>query len=360
MKLFSRFSRKRKVLESAPQLGYAQRKALEFVGSPPGTLTYATYDQMQQDSMVQTALTLKKLGVLAAPSKIEPADDSPEAKRRTEFVEETFARMAGSPHTILAHAMDAFAKGWSILELLWAPKGNRLWLQEMKPKDPSLFGLKVDAFGAVQGLELQVPGESPITVPKEKFAIFVHRRCYANPKGTSDLDAAYAHWTNKRKLLGAWQLHLERFASPTVLGKFARGMPAVDRDSVLDKLSNLHRSAAITIPEEVAVDTLGSKGEGSAAFLEAVDYHNREIARAVLGQTLTTDEGRRVGSLALGKVHLQVLLLQLESIRRELADAFLTEQVIRPIVELNFGPGPIPTFRFETAAFTAFAKGEIE
>ena len=91
--------------------------------------------------------------------------------------------------------------------------------------------------------------------------------------------------------------------------------------------------------------------------MEAIDFHNREIARAILGQTLTTDEGRRVGSLAMGKVHLQVLLLQLEAIRRELADVVMNEQIIRPLIELNFGTQELPTFSFTSTPLPAFQSG---
>ena len=94
--------------------------------------------------------------------------------------------------------------------------------------------------------------------------------------------------------------------------------------------------------------------------MEAIEFHNREIARSILGQTLTTDEGRRVGSLALGKVHLQVLILQLEAIRRDLADRVMTEQVIRPLIELNFGPENIPRFEFDPVPVEAFRSGRLE
>ncbi|MER3496825.1 MAG: hypothetical protein C4320_08735, partial [Armatimonadota bacterium] len=103
--------------------------------------------------------------------------------------------------------------------------------------------------------------------------------------------------------------------------------------------------------------------EASKGFQEAIEFHDRAIARAILGQTLTTDEGRRVGSLAMGKVHLQVLLMQLAAIRRDLADAVMGEGVLRPLIELNFGPtgaaNPLPIFRFEEARNEAFVTGVV-
>jgi hypothetical protein len=157
---------------------------------------------MQTDSMVQTALTVKKLGVLATAHRIEAPDDSPEAARRTQFVQENFARMEGSLDTILMGAMDAFAKGWSIQECVYEPDGEYLWLRSVQPKDPATFGVELDEFGAMVGLRLEVPGEPAQALPREKFIVYRHRASYGKPKGRSDLDAAYPHFRAKGALLG--------------------------------------------------------------------------------------------------------------------------------------------------------------
>jgi len=309
--------------------------------------------------MVQTVVTIKRLGVLACDWTVKPNGSTAEAKRRAEFVRAAFDRMEGSPATVLSQAMDAFVKGWSVQEKVYEPAAGKLWLKSVRAKDPSLFGLKVDRFGRVEGLHLQVPGEPILALDRSKFVLFANRGSYADPKGRSDLDAAYRHWQAKQELLDAWKFHLSRFAMPTVLGRFQRGLAAEDRESILSALTNLQQNDAIVFPSEIEVSTLGGQKEAGEAFLSAIDLHNREIARAVLGQTLTTDEGRRVGSLALGKVHLQVLMLQLEAIRRELADTVMTEQVIRPLVEMNFGPGLVPRFEFTQVAADVFATGKI-
>lgn len=358
-KLFAQRKKKLPVREIAPQLTSYQRRSLEFASITPSGLPYSVYDQMETDAMVQTALTVKKLGVLASKFQIVPFDSSPASKRNADFVESQFSHMHGSPQTILNGAMDAFAKGWSAQELIWELEGGRISLMEVKPKDPSLFGLEVDAFGNVKGLRLEIPGETPRELPRSKFVVYMNRPSYARTKGRSDLDAAYRHWQSKNTLLAAWKLHLERFASPTVLGSFSAGLPLEDRSALLAALEQLHENTAILFPKEIELDTLGGSREQSTGFIDALDFHNREIARSILGQTLTTDEGRRVGSLALGKVHLQVLLLQLEGLRKDLADVVMTEQVIRPMIELNFGPEKVPRFEFEPVPLSAFSTGEV-
>ncbi|HCE00216.1 MAG TPA: hypothetical protein DER07_04165 [Armatimonadetes bacterium] len=361
MKLWKHlFAKRRKPRDpQTPQLTRWQADALARSSVPPGAPSYALLDEMQRDAMVQTALTLKRLGVLAAPWRVAEPDASPEAARRTRFVREAFARMEGSPTGVLDAAMDAFAKGWSVQELVFEEDAGAVWLRAARPKDPALFGLDVDRFGRIQGLILRLPGEPDRRVPVGKFALYVHRPTYARPTGRSDLEAALPHWQAKRALLEAWRLHLERFASPTVTGRFDPGLPPEEQAALLEALQNLHRNLALVFPNQIEVGTIGGDKESSSGFLEAVDFHNREIARAILGQTLTTDEGRRVGSMALGKVHFQVLLLQLEAIRRDLADTVMTEQIIRPLVELNFGPGPVPRFEFEPLALGPFATGTV-
>jgi phage gp29-like protein len=84
----------------------------------------------------------------------------------------------------------------------------------------------------------------------------------------------------------------------------------------------------------VQVSALEFKQSSAESFAQAVAHHNAEIAKSILGETLTTDEGQRVGSLALGQVHLKVLQTQLRALRAEL-------------VRLNFGDAPVPRFVWE-------------
>ena len=359
LKLFSRRT-KPKAKEIAPQLTPLERQSLSLPGIPPAGLTYATYDAMERDSIVQTGLTLKRLGVLASPWRLRINQNTPEARRNLAFAEENLARMDGSVNTILLQAMDAFSKGWSLQELVLEPSAGHVWIKAVRAKDPSLFGLNVNEFGTLESLTMQLQGKPALELDPEKFILYRHRHSYARPKGRSDLDAAYPHFVAKQALLAAWKVHLERYAMPTVLGSFQRGLPAEDQAAILSALQRLNENTAIVFPNEIKIDTLGGEKEGSTGFQEAIEFHNREMARAIVGQTLTTDEGRRVGSLALGKVHLQVLLLQLEALRKELADVVMTEQVLKPLIRWNFDDGPIPVFEFEPTAVAAFQSGKLE
>ena len=354
-KWFSKWWRR----ELAPALTEWDRRTLATPSTGIPGVANPSLEAAERDAMVQTALSVKRLGVLAAPTRVVPASDSPSARRKAAFVEEAFARMHGSPQTVLDAAMDAFIRGWSVQELVFEADPKGIWLTAIRPKDPAQFGLQMDAYGQIQELRMELPDRGPQTLPKAKFVIYRYRVDYRNPKGRGDLAVAAGHVIAKNELMAAWKLHLERFASPTMLGAFGAGVSAADRQAVLSALNEMARVNAIVHPQEIAVSKIGGDREASSGYIDAIDFHNREIARSILGQTLTTDEGRRMGSLALGKVHLQVFLLQLTSLRRELADTVISEQVIRPLVELNFGPGDLPRFEFESAPLEAFTGGML-
>ena len=309
--------------------------------------------EMQRDSMIQTALTVKQLGVLSA--EWEVVGDSDAAR----FVREAFERMEGSVITLLQNAMDAFIHGWSIQEIVYTAEGGKWWIQSVKPKNPRYFSMAIDEYETPTALVLNLPGEAERRFSPDRFVIFRHRGGYGRPYGVSDLDAALPHFQSKRELMAAWKIHLAKFASPTLMAKFGKDANSEDQSSMLRALESIERSTAIVFPEEFDVRALNENSAASQGFMEAINFHNREIARAILGQTLTTSEGERVGSLAMGRVHLQVLLLQLEALRRDLADTVVNEQVIKPLVALNFGNVPLPKFRFKPTQLSAFATGQV-
>lgn len=341
--------------ELAPQNTTFERRAAALPGEYGTGLPNKTIEQMELDPMIQTALTTKRLACLSNEIKVVPADDSQRAIERAEFVRRAFERMEGTPHNILDSALDALARGWSVQELVFAESQGKLWLQSVRPKMVSQFGMKISPYGAIKGLTLRTEDGRDLELPRSKFVLYRNHPTAHRPKGQSDLEAVFPNWKAKVALSSAWRIHLERFASPTVLGKFQRGLPSDEQRSVLDALSNLADNTAIVYPGEIEIGLLGGSREGGAGFLDAIDFHNREIARGILGETLTTDEGRRVGSLALGKVHLQVLLLRVKALREELIDTVLNEQVVRPLMELNFGPGHLPKCVFAAGTANPFS-----
>jgi phage gp29-like protein len=355
IKLFSKKKDNKK--EIAPALPRTNTVLYRYpLDTTPGL---RQFEEMLQDPLVRSAVTVKKLGALSVPWSLEPSGNA----EIDAFIAAMFDEMEGSPTGVLFDALDAIAKGYAVLEKLYDTGlpgyGSAVWVRAVKPKDPALFGFDVDEFLNIDYLVLHVPGSPGVELPIDKFVVYAYNRRYSQPYGESDLLAAYKHWRIKRALIDQWNAHLEKFASPSIVGKFERGLSVEEQQALLDSLDKVQRQSALIHADDIDVTLLDGRRTAESGYLEAIDYHNREIARAILGQTLTTDDSRKVGSLALGKVHLQVLIMQLNGLRRDVAERVMNEQIIRPTVDMNFADGVYPRFVFEEPELDVFRTGKV-
>lgn len=342
-----------------------------------GKRGYAVYDQMQRDAQIQACLNIKKAAVLSHGWQVHPASDDPADVRVAQFVRFALEDMRGSILDVLHNALDTLAKGFSVMEINYriigsGPYRGMVGLASIKSKDPSTFVFDTDEFLNVRGLRRcgfpsprpspqrgeggRTRGEGGRTrveggrtrgegeLPPDKFVIYSHNPRYESPYGTSDLRAAYKHYWSKDVLMRFLNLYLEKYGSPTAKGSYRRGTPKAVQEELLRVLDRIQQETAVVIPEDVQVELLEAQRGGEAGYLAALEFHDKQIAKAILGQTLLTDEGLRVGSFALAKVHLDVLKMCLAKLKRDLEESVMREQVIRRLVEFNYPSAACPSF----------------
>ncbi|MCX8053108.1 MAG: DUF935 domain-containing protein [Armatimonadetes bacterium] len=323
-----------------------------------GKRGYEIYDKMQQDAQIQACLTIKKFAVLSRGWEVHPASDDPGDARVAEFVRFALQDMSGSILDVLTNVLDALAKGFSIMEINYrlidkGPWMGMIGLASIKAKDPSTFVFDTDEFLNVRSLKRTGIGYFPAPVgesrgeagfPPEKFVVYTYNPRYESPYGTSDLRAAYKHYWSKDVLMRFMNLYLEKYGSPTAKGSYKRGTPKSAQEELLKVLDKIQQETAIVIPDDVQVELLEAHRGGEAGYLQALEFHDKQIAKAILCQTLMTDEGMRVGSFALAKVHLDVLKMCLAKLKRDLEETVVQEQIIRRLVDYNFRVSSYPTF----------------
>lgn len=144
-----------------------------------------------------------------------------------------------------------------------------------------------------------------------------------------------------------WSIYIERFAIPSVIGKYPPLMSQTDRnklETAVEKFGHLFR---MLIPAGAEMDVLSdtSKGATKDAFDNYIAYWNKELTIRVLGQSLTTDIGN-VGSKAASQTH--------DEVRRDImvSDMLLVKRavnkLVRNLIKLNYGDQPeYITFSFE-------------
>jgi phage gp29-like protein len=185
-------------------------------------------------------------------------------------------------------------------------------------------------------------------MPERKFIRFHFRPCPLAPYGTPLCAKAYWYYWFKKNNLKFWSLYNEKFGAPTALARYGPATTPEDLARLAEVLESLQNDTGILIPESIALEFLEARRAGAAgSYREFADWCNDEMSKIVLGQTLTTGEGRRSGSLALGRVHDLVRHEYLAADARAFADA-LTAQVVRWIVDFNLGTAtPAPRLAFD-------------
>lgn len=311
------------------------------------------YRKMRHDPDVKAALDVKIGGILTkgwelAPAISEGEDGYEAAKAQSDFVQAVFDEMPGSiDGRLKAILKDALGLGTAVAERLWGigegkDTAGKFVYRDLKPKDPTLYQVEVDDFNNVTKLVLAGVGVQAEVDP-DKFAFMYWQQEYGQPWGVADLRAAYKFWFIKTNLWKYWAIFLEKYGSPTAVGKYPRGLPKEQQAELLTVIDKIQQETAIVVPDDETVELLEAMKDGKSSFLEAIQECGAQIAKAIVGQTLTANEGTRVGSMALGKVHQDTLTIYIKELKR-ITEEWMDEVVIRPLIDMNFADRQYPNF----------------
>ena len=262
---------------------------------------------------------------------IEPASDSAEDLRDAELVQGFFEREAVTDE--LVDVLDAIGKGYSVAEIDWETS-ERDWMpKRLVHRLPQWFDFDRDAGEQLllrkdDGWEPLQPYKFVTHVTKVKSGIAI--------RGGLARAAAWA-WLFKTFTLKAWMRFVEAYGHPLRLGKYPPNADPDDKAVLYRAVRNVAADAAAIVPEGMNiefVDDTTVRGRAEV-FKEFVAYLDSRISIAVLGQTLTTEQGDR-GSQSLGNVHQMVREDIEESDAQQLAGVLRRDFVI-PVVALNHG-----------------------
>jgi phage gp29-like protein len=145
-----------------------------------------------------------------------------------------------------------------------------------------------------------------------------------------------------------WLTGLDRFGVPTPVAKVPTTYSQEEADRIAAMLGGIQAQSALTLPADVELsyDLDAGRVEPARAYVTAIEYEDRQIARAILGQELTSSGDSGGGSHALGDIHAGVQDDWIQALRRDLSDQPLA-QLARAITRYSVGPdAPAPAIRF--------------
>lgn len=321
---------------------------------------YDLYSDMEdKDAHLFAVLQTRKNGVLCRPRKIVAASESRRDQEVADFIRAAVGSMNSFDGAMLS-LLDAIGKGFAVVEVLWNVNRGAIGVDALKVRPQGRFRFSKDGrlmLRGQPGLNLARRDDFPTTsstspsptlskssgilcdhtVPPRKFLMMQFNATAENPYGRGLLAKAYWYYWFKKNNLKFWVLFNEKFGAPTIIGKYRIGASEEERNRLFEVVQSLQNDTGVTIPENLALEFLEAKRSGTInTYRDLCDWCNDEISKLTLGATLSTGEGRRSGSLALGKVHERVRSEYVEADARNLMEV-INNQLIRWLVDFNFG-----------------------
>ncbi|KFK91769.1 MULTISPECIES: DUF935 domain-containing protein [unclassified Serratia (in: enterobacteria)] len=239
---------------------------------------------------------------------------------------------------IIGELLDGPLFGYQPAELTWEKDGGHLVVSNIVGKPPEWFSFDDGNQLRFRSRHAGLAGE---LLPPRKFVVAAQDASYDNPYGFPDLSMCFWPVTFKKGGWKFWMRFTEKYGSPWVIGKHPRGTAQSEIDLILDALETMVEDSVAAIPDDSSVEILeaAGKGDSSGIYKDLIQMARSEISIALLGQNQTTEANSNRASAQAG--------LEVTADIRD-GDASLVvstvNQVLRWLVELNFGDVPCPVW----------------
>jgi len=294
-------------------------------------------EQMEESDLhYHSVLSTRKLAVGSLALTIESVTDDKRDEEIADFVGEVM-RDDAAPG-LLSDLLDAVGKGFSVCEIMWDRSGSQWVPSAYEWRDPRFFMFDRDT-----GRELRLRDEKDLAVgvPLAPYKFVQHRpkiKTGVPIRGGLARLAAIAYMC-KNYSLKDWLAFAEVFGMPIRVGKYDSGATDDQKRELLRAVSNIGTDAACIIPKSMLIDFISASTStgGDKLFMGLADWLDAQVSKGVLGQTMTADaHASGIGS-GQAQVHNEVRQDIRDDDANKLA-ATIKRDVVRPLVDLNFGP----------------------
>lgn len=275
-------------------------------------LTRAMLRKLVFDDEIAEALDTRREAACNVPWRLEVPDAKKKKKDGTSGSEQSNESIDFITAQIKAHedllfpgCWNSRAFGYSVVQIVFSNLGDRVglrWVGEMP------FEYYFPQRDGTVLYRPQMQGE-PVPILDVKYLVPVVNPTYANPYGDALLSRLYWLWFFRTHGWQYWIQWLEQFgapllhgATPNVVVDPVKGTRSVEALAAL--MDKMRRGSSITTDELTKIQVLQVPGEGKQ-FAYFDDATTRQIAKVILGQTLTSSEGKH-GTQALGLIHNEV------------------------------------------------------
>lgn len=243
------------------------------------------YEQVYSDAQVGALFGQRQLAVTSCDWHVEPASEDAIDVKAADWLSEELGRIAWDD--ITTKMLFGVFYGYSVAEIIYEPFERTIRIASVKVRNRRRFRFDEDA-----GLRLLTPTEMLYGVPAEA-PYFWH---FAT--GADNDDEPYglglAHWLYwptlfKRQGLRFWLRFLDKFGTPTAVGKYdPQTTSPAERAKLLAATAAMQSDAGLIIPKQMEIELMEAARSGAADYKGLHDTMDATIAKVILGQTASS------------------------------------------------------------------------
>lgn len=287
--------------------------------------SYKIYDEIERDCHAYGLLQKRKLAVVARPWQVDPASEDPLDVKAADMVRAQLTNL-GVPdpndpgeQVVVAsnfdlacyNLLDAILKGFSVGEIMWGTDGREIVVREVRNRDQRRFTFDTDFKLRLKTWGQIITGEA---VPARKFMVHTFGAKDGSPFGLGLGTRLFWPVFFKRQDITFWLTYLDKFGSPTAIGKYPNGTPPDDQDKLLAALAAIAQDAGVTVPEGMMIELLEAQRSGTVNYEQLARYMDEEMTFAVLGESPTSKgSGGALASAANAREEVRLELVQADA-----------------------------------------------
>lgn len=292
------------------------------------------YEEIERDAHAFACLHKRKMAVISRPWEVTPASESALDQRAAEVVRTQLEHIGFDP--LCLNLLDAINKGFAVGEILWAATGGEIVAREVRPRDQRRFWFDDNYEPRLKTQANMLPGEA---LPERKFIVHSVGAKDGNPYGLGLGSKLFWLTWFKRQGITFWLTFLDKFGSPTAVGKYPNGTQPPDQQALLEALSAISQDAGVIVPEGMEIVLLEATRGGTAGYEQLIRYMDEQISYCVLGEAPgAKNSGGALASAAILRNEVRLELVQFDA---DMLSATLNRTLVKWISDYNV-PGATP------------------
>ncbi len=243
----------------------------------------------------------------------------------------------------LQHLSLALGRNIAVAEVVWDFQDGSHTIVDIAPIE--FTRLVFDGLDQVRILTDDAPLDG-IALPANKFVVHTPHATTGHASRGGLLRVTALAFLGKNYALKEWLTFAEIFGMPIRVARYDPSASVEEKRELLDMLTSMGSEAAGVFSKAVELEIIeANRGTPNPPYDRLVNFLNREMTKAWLGQTLTVDMADQSGSKAAAEVHDRVRKdILLDDIRKE--GRTVRRDILRPLAQFKFGlEVPVPFFR---------------